>query len=89
MYIEQFCDVNIVLRIRTVFRRFAIQSVDLEIFLTLRFCVKSIVAISESQEQSFLQYFEAMNFDFGHFQPSTNAKIHQSHYSKPLNVSKW
>ena len=74
MYIEQFCDVNIVLWIRTVFRRFAIHSVDLEIFLALRFCVKSIVAISESQKQSFFAVFWGHEFWFWSFSALNKCK---------------
>ena len=53
-------------------------------FLSSRFCVKSIFAILESQKSHFLQFFNALNFDFGKIQ-----KIHKFIQNSKFRASKW
>ena len=65
------------------------QFENFRIFLPLRSCVKSILPISESLKQLFLQFLRPLNFNLGQFQPTKNAKIHQNQTSVPQKMSKW
>ena len=55
-------------------------------FLSLRFYVKSILENVKVQKMSFLPFQELWNYDFGTFQPSANAKIHEK---ARFRASKW
>ena len=65
-----------------------LQCENFRIFLPLRFCVKS-VAHFRVYKTAIFAVFKVLNFDFGQFQPTKNAKIHQYHNSEAIKLSKW